>query len=114
MERRGPARDQAGSNEDVATTSHPPEDRGNRGGPLYAVHEMTMDHALQPGEQVFGVDMNLKFHVSPASIRAPEPTVVRARQPSMLDLDIEWVDQPPPRGTSYETWQRARGWSSED
>ena len=30
------------------------------------------------------------------------------------DLDIEWVDQPEPRGTAHETWQRARGWSSED
>lgn len=61
--------------------------------------------------------MNLKctFHVSPASIRAPEPAkAVRARVPSMLDLDIEWVDQPAPRGASHETWQRARGWSSED
>jgi hypothetical protein len=34
--------------------------------------------------------------------------------PSLLDLDIEWVDEPAPRGTSIETWQRARGWSSED
>jgi hypothetical protein len=34
--------------------------------------------------------------------------------PSLLDLDIEWVDDPPPRGASYETWQRARGWASED
>jgi len=31
-----------------------------------------------------------------------------------VDLDIEWVDQPEPRGTAHETWQRARGWSSED
>ena len=60
--------------------------------------------------------MNLKcvFHVSPASIRTPEPQAARARMPSLLDLDIEWSDQPEPRGTSYETWQRARGWSSED
>ena len=61
--------------------------------------------------------MNLKcvFHVSPASIRSPEqPQAVRARMPSLLDLDIEWVDQPEPRGASHETWQRARGWSSED
>jgi len=61
--------------------------------------------------------MNLKcvFHVSPAIIRSPEqPTAMRARMPSLLDLDIEWVDQPEPRGASYETWQRARGWSSED
>jgi hypothetical protein len=60
--------------------------------------------------------MNLKcvFHVSPASIRSPEPQATRARMPSILDLDIEWVDQPEPRGTAHETWQRARGWSSED
>ena len=34
--------------------------------------------------------------------------------PSLLDLDIEWNDQPEARGASHETWQRARGWSSED
>ena len=60
--------------------------------------------------------MTLKcvFHVSPKSLRAPEPQVTRARNPSLLDLDIEWVDPPAPRGASHETWQRARGWSSED
>jgi hypothetical protein len=60
--------------------------------------------------------MNLKcvFHVSPASIRSPQVKEVRARMPSLLDLDIEWVDEPQPRGTSIETWQRARGWSTED
>ncbi len=60
--------------------------------------------------------MNLKcvFHVSPASIKSNEQPAVRPRQPSMLDLDIEWVDQPEPRGRAHETWQRARGWSSED
>ena len=60
--------------------------------------------------------MNLKcvFHVSPTSVRSPEPQANRARMPSLLDLDIEWNDQPEPRGTSHETWQRARGWSSED
>lgn len=62
--------------------------------------------------------MNLRcvFHVSPVSIRnasAPQPAV-RPRMPSLLDLDIEWVDEPAPRGASHETWQRARGWSSED
>lgn len=63
--------------------------------------------------------MNLKcvFHVSPTSVRsvpAQQPQATRARMPSLLDLEIEWVDQPEPRGTSHETWQRARGWSSED
>jgi hypothetical protein len=63
--------------------------------------------------------MNLKcvFHVSPASTRptAAPPPATRARMPSLLDLDIEWVEAPAaPRGTSHETWQRARGWASED
>jgi len=60
--------------------------------------------------------MTLKcvFHVSPASILRTEPQASRARMPSQLDLEVEWVDQPEPRGTSHETWQRARGWSSED
>lgn len=60
--------------------------------------------------------MTLKcvFHVSPASITASQPKPVRAKMPSLLDLDIEWDDQPAPRGTTHETWQRARGWSSED
>jgi hypothetical protein len=61
--------------------------------------------------------MNLRcvFHVSPASIRTEarqEP--MRPRMPSLLDLDVTWVDEPAPRGTSIETWTRARGWSSED
>ena len=61
--------------------------------------------------------MTLKcvFHVSPASIRSSDqPQVTRARMPSMLDIEVEVDDQPPPRGTSHETWQRARGWASED
>jgi hypothetical protein len=63
--------------------------------------------------------MNLRcvFHVSPVSIRnatAPQQQAMRPRMPSLLDLDIEWVDEPAPRGASIETWQRARGWSSED
>ena len=43
--------------------------------------------------------MNLKcvFHVSSASIRSPEqPQAAGARMPSLLDLDIEWVDQQEP------------------
>ena len=62
--------------------------------------------------------MNLKctFHVSPvvSITRAEQPQAPRARMPSLLDLDIEWVDSPEPRGTGHETWQRARGWASED
>jgi hypothetical protein len=62
--------------------------------------------------------MNLKcvFHVPTPTIRtAPkklEP--VRPRMPSLLDLEVEWVDDPAPRGRSIETWTRARGWASED
>jgi hypothetical protein len=62
--------------------------------------------------------MNLRcaFHVSPVTIRnaTPERQAPRPRMPSLLDLDIEWVDEPGPRGASFETWQRARGWASED
>ena len=62
--------------------------------------------------------MNLRcaFHVSPVSIRSATTTeqAPRQRMPSLLDLDIEWVDEPAPRGAAYETWQRARGWASED
>jgi len=62
--------------------------------------------------------MNLRcvFHVSPVSIRnaSSAEQAPRPRMPSLLDLDIEWVDEPAPRGAGYETWQRARGWGSED
>lgn len=62
--------------------------------------------------------MNLRcvFHVSPVTIRNAngDQQAARPRMPSLLDLDIEWVDEPAPRGASYETWQRARGWASED
>ena len=61
--------------------------------------------------------MNLKcvFHVSPAGAQTPAPRQeVRPRMATMLDLDVEWVEDPHPRGTSIETWTRARGWSSED
>jgi hypothetical protein len=61
--------------------------------------------------------MNLKcvFHVSPASVRtSPPQQQMRPRMPSLLDVDIEYVDEPAVRGTSIETWTRARGWSSED
>jgi hypothetical protein len=60
--------------------------------------------------------MNLKcvFHVSPASIRtAPRLQEMRPRMPS-LSVDVDFSEEPQPRGTSIETWMRARGWSSED
>ena len=79
-----------------------------------------MDRALQriSPTQEKSPAMNLRcvFHVSPVTIRnahAPQQPM-RPRMPSLLDLDIEWVDEPAPRGASYETWQRARGWASED
>ena len=74
-----------------------------------------MDRALQ---LVRARPMNLRcaFHVSPVTIRnaTAEQQAPRPRMPSLLDLDIEWVDEPAPRGASFETWQRARGWASED
>lgn len=62
--------------------------------------------------------MNLRcvFHVSPVTIQeaaAPE-AAARPRMPSLLDLDIEWVDESAPRGASIRTWERSRAWSSED
>ena len=51
--------------------------------------------------------MNLKcvFHVRPTSIQTPtDPSGARGRMPSLLDLDIEWVDQPAPRGASLATY----------
>jgi hypothetical protein len=60
--------------------------------------------------------MNLKcvFHVSATTGATSSPQPARPRAPSLLDLDIEWVDSAEPRGTFHETWQRARGWLSED
>lgn len=74
-----------------------------------------MDRALQL-VRVRPMNLRCAFHVSPVTIRnaTPEQQAPRARMPSLLDLDIEWVDEPAPRGASYETWQRARGWASED
>jgi hypothetical protein len=58
--------------------------------------------------------MNLRcvFHVSPAQTVQAEPE--RKRMPSLIDVDIDYVDEPQPRGRSFETWTRARGWASED
>lgn len=64
--------------------------------------------------------MNLRplFHVSPSSKAPPAGAPVQAappqRMPSLVDVDIDFVDDPEPRGRSYETWWRARGWASED
>ena len=58
--------------------------------------------------------MNLRcvFHVSPANNVQAQPE--RPRMPSLIDVDIDYVDEPQPRGRSFETWARARGWASED
>ena len=59
--------------------------------------------------------MNLRcvFHVSPAVTTAPAKPE-RQRMPSVIDVDVDFDDEPQPRGRSFETWTRARGWSSED
>ena len=38
----------------------------------------------------------------------------RAKMVSLLDVEVEWDDTPPPRGVRIESWNRARGWSSDD
>lgn len=58
--------------------------------------------------------MNLSFHVSPVITESTEQKPMRARTMTLVDVDVEWVDEPAPRGVSIETWQRARGWASED
>lgn len=71
-----------------------------------------MAHALHSPHAT----MNLRcvFHVSPSVTTRTPSQETRPRMPSLLDVDVEWVDDPQPRGTSVKTWQRARGWSSED
>ncbi len=62
-------------------------------------------------------NMNLRctFHVSPmttaSGARAAEQ---RPRMPSVVDIEVDYVEEAMPRGRSYETWSRARGWGSED
>ena len=59
--------------------------------------------------------MNLRcvFHVSPTVANA-QSKPERQPMPSVLDVDVDFVDEPQPRGRSFETWTRARGWSSEE
>lgn len=52
------------------------------------------------------------FHVSPAATTAPK--IERRPMLTLIDLDVDYVDEPHPRGRSSETWSRARGWASED
>jgi hypothetical protein len=61
--------------------------------------------------------MNLRcvFHVpGPVEKTEQSPPKPPPRMPSLVDVDIDFVDEPEPRGRSYETWSRARGWASED
>jgi hypothetical protein len=62
--------------------------------------------------------MNLRcvFHIhgGPQASTVTAKPAPRASMPSLLDLDIEFVDEPELRGRSAETWSRARGWASED
>ena len=37
----------------------------------------------------------------------------RTKMVSLVEVDVEWDDTPPPRGIRAESWNRARGWSSE-
>jgi hypothetical protein len=37
----------------------------------------------------------------------------RTKMVSLVDVEVEWDDSPPPRGIRAESWNRARGWSSE-
>ena len=59
--------------------------------------------------------MNLRcvFHVSPTVANA-QSKPERQPMPSVLDVEVDFVDEPQPRGRSFETWTRARGWSSEE
>ncbi|MBX3230742.1 MAG: hypothetical protein KIT84_00885 [Labilithrix sp.] len=59
--------------------------------------------------------MNLRctFHVSPMTA-TPASQPERPRMPSVVDIEVDFVDEPAPRGRSVETWTRARGWGSED
>lgn len=60
--------------------------------------------------------MNLRcvFHIPSVTIQSSERKEVRARMPSLLDLDITWDEEQKPRGRCHETWNRARGWGTED
>jgi hypothetical protein len=58
--------------------------------------------------------MNLRctFHVSPVSNIQAKPE--RKRLPSFAEVDVDFTEEQIPRGRSFETWSRARGWASED
>jgi hypothetical protein len=71
--------------------------------------------------------MNLRcvFHVSPANNAQAKAeraaSVAEGAVPRVSEVvrvseepDATKVEQPKPRGRSFETWSRARGWASED
>jgi hypothetical protein len=57
--------------------------------------------------------MNVRslFHVSP--MRPVPPKDERPPMPTLVDIHTD-IEDPKPRGRSFETWLRARGWASED
>jgi hypothetical protein len=57
--------------------------------------------------------MNLRSLFRVPTQTAPS-TKSRERMPSVIDVDVDFVDEPQPRGRSFETWTRARAWASED
>jgi hypothetical protein len=38
----------------------------------------------------------------------------RGKMVSLVDVEVEFDDTPPPRGIRAESWNRARCWSSDD
>jgi len=60
----------------------------------------------------FAMNVRSLFHVSP--LRPVAPKTERPRLPSVVDVDVDEAAAPRPRGRSFETWVRARGWASED
>lgn len=51
------------------------------------------------------------FHVSSTAIPQPKPE--RRSMPS-IEVEVDSAEEKKPRGRSFETWTRARGWASED
>ncbi len=58
--------------------------------------------------------MNLRSLFRVPTQTAPSNESARERMPSVIDVDVDFVDDPQPRGRSFETWTRARAWASED
>src|SRR5262249_33275924 len=60
--------------------------------------------------------MNLRcvFHVSPANPAQAKPARSAPAASEVVGITEPQAEQPKPRGRSFETWSRARGWASED